>query len=78
MSAPAGLGSDLASRVQQFLDERRRLGFEMRLPAHALPSFARFANDAGSLQDQANAFAWRYGAAEGSRRALPIDPAPVP
>lgn len=47
MSAPADLGSDLASRVQQFLDERRRLGFTMRLPAHALPSFARFVADAG-------------------------------
>lgn len=47
MSAPANLGSDLVSRAQQFLDERRRLGFKMRLPAQALPSFARFVTDAG-------------------------------
>lgn len=49
MSAPASLGSDLASRVQQFLDERRRLGFKLRLAGHALPSFARFVTDADHM-----------------------------
>ena len=47
MSAPAGLGSDLASRVQQFLDERGRLGFKLRSPARSLPSFVRFVTGAG-------------------------------
>lgn len=43
MSAPAGL----AVRVQQYLVERRRLGFKMRSPGHALGNFARFVTDAG-------------------------------
>jgi len=47
MSAPAGSSSDLACRVQQYLDERRRLGFELRTPARVLPNFARFVANAG-------------------------------
>jgi integrase len=38
MNAPM----DLQARVHQYLAERRRLGFHMRSPGHALPSFARF------------------------------------
>ena len=38
MSAPL----DLAGRVQVYLAERRSLGFGMRCPSQALPSFARF------------------------------------
>ena len=38
MNAPV----DLAARVQAYLAERRQLGFGMRTPSHALPSFARF------------------------------------
>ena len=38
MSAPM----DLQARVQQYLAERRRLGFHLRSPGHALPNFARF------------------------------------
>ena len=38
MSAPTAL----QARVQQYLAERRRLGFHLRSPGHALPSFARF------------------------------------
>ena len=33
---------DLRARVQQYLAERRRLGFDLRSPGHALPNFARF------------------------------------
>jgi hypothetical protein len=33
---------DLQARVQQYLTERRRLGFHLRSPGHALPNFARF------------------------------------
>ena len=33
---------DLQARVQQYLSERRRLGFHLRSPGHALPNFARF------------------------------------
>lgn len=47
MSAPAGPGSDLASRVQQYLDERRRLGFKLYSPARALPNFERFVTNTG-------------------------------
>lgn len=47
MSAPAASGSDLASRVQQYLDERRRLGFKMGSRGHTLPSFERFVSAAG-------------------------------
>ncbi|NJN00332.1 MAG: hypothetical protein HC793_01255 [Aquincola sp.] len=38
MNAPM----DLQARVQQYLTERRRLGFHLRSPGHALPNFARF------------------------------------
>ena len=38
MNAPM----DLQGRVQQYLAERRRLGFHLRSPGHALPNFARF------------------------------------
>ena len=38
MNAPM----DLQARVQQYLTERRRLGFHLRSPCHALPNFARF------------------------------------
>ena len=38
MNAPM----DLQARVQQYLAERRRLGFHLRSPGHALPNFARF------------------------------------
>jgi integrase len=47
MSAPSGPGSDLTARVQQYLDERRRLGFKLCSPGHALRNFARFVTDAG-------------------------------
>jgi len=43
MSAPA----ELVARVQQYLVERRRLGFKMRSPGHALGNFARFVTDTG-------------------------------
>ena len=33
---------DLQARVQQYLAERRRLGFHLRSPGHALANFARF------------------------------------
>ena len=32
----------LQAWVQQYLTERRRLGFHLRSPGHALPNFARF------------------------------------
>jgi methylthioribulose-1-phosphate dehydratase len=38
MNAPM----DLQARVQQYLTERRRLGFHLRSPGYALPNFARF------------------------------------
>ena len=38
MNAPM----DLQARVQQYLAERRRLGFHLRSPGHALPNLARF------------------------------------
>ena len=47
MSARSGPGSDLSARVQQYLDERRRLGFKLCSPGHALRNFARFVTDAG-------------------------------
>lgn len=43
MSAPA----ELAARVQEYLIERRGLGFKMRSPGHALGTFARFITDTG-------------------------------
>jgi integrase len=42
MNAPV----DLAARVQEYLLERRQLGFGMRTPLHTLPSFARFVQTA--------------------------------
>ena len=50
MSAPR----DLAGRVQVYLAERRSLGFGMRCPSQALPSFARFveaSKHSGPLSD---------------------------
>jgi integrase len=38
MNAP----TDLQERVQEYLVERRRLGFRLRSPGHALPNFAHF------------------------------------
>ena len=52
MSARSVPGSDLSARVQQYLDERRRLGFKLCSPGHALRNFARFvtvASHAGPL-----------------------------
>jgi integrase len=46
MSAPSGPGSELTARVQQYLDERRRLGFKLCSPGHALRNFARFVTEA--------------------------------
>ena len=46
MSARSVPGSDLSARVQQYLDERRRLGFKLCSPGHALRNFARFVTDA--------------------------------
>lgn len=43
MSAPV----DLHARVQQYLAERRRLGFQMRSPGHALANLTRFVRDTG-------------------------------
>jgi len=42
MSASSGPSSDLNSRVQQYLDERHRLGFKLCSPGHALRNFERF------------------------------------
>lgn len=47
MSAPVGTGSDLAFKVQQYVDERRRLGFKLCSAARALPSFERFVATTG-------------------------------
>lgn len=52
MNAPQGPSNDLASRVQQFLDERRRLGFKLQAAFRMLPAFERFvasANHTGPL-----------------------------
>lgn len=38
MNAPEGPSSNLASRVQQFLDERRRLGFKLQAALRMLPA----------------------------------------
>jgi integrase len=46
MSAPSGPGCDLTARVQQYLDERRRLGFKLCSPGYALRNFARFVTKA--------------------------------
>ena len=43
MSAP----TDLHAKVQEYLAERRRLGFKMRSPGHALDNFTRFVTDTG-------------------------------
>ena len=43
MSAPV----DLHARVQEYLAERRRLGFQMRSPGHALANLARFVRHTG-------------------------------
>lgn len=42
MNAPAVPSRDLAAKVQQFLDERRRLGFKMRTAERVLHDFERF------------------------------------
>ena len=47
MSAPSVTSSDLAARAQQYLDERRRLGFKLCSPGHALRNFERFVTDTG-------------------------------
>jgi integrase len=47
MSAPCGPSSDLTTRVQQYLQERRRLGFKLCSPGHALRNFARFVTGIG-------------------------------
>ena len=47
MSAPSGPSSDLTARVEQYLDERRRLGFKLCSPGHALRNFERFVTDTG-------------------------------
>lgn len=47
MSAPAGPSSDLACRVQQYLDERRRLGSKLRSTGRSLSNFERFVTSTG-------------------------------
>ena len=47
MSAAVGSGSDLASRVQQYLDERRRFGFKLCSRGRALPNFERYVTKSG-------------------------------
>ena len=47
MSAPCGPSSHLTARVRQYLDERRRLGFKLCSPGHALRNFERFDTDTG-------------------------------
>lgn len=47
MIASADPGSDLASRVQQYLDERRRLGFKLCSRGRALPNFERYVTKSG-------------------------------
>lgn len=47
MSAPVVPSSDLAFRVRQYLDERRRLGFKLSSTARALSSFERFVTNTG-------------------------------
>ena len=47
MSAPVVPSGDLASRVRQYLDERRRLGFKLCSTARALSSFERFVTNTG-------------------------------
>ena len=46
MNAPEGPSNNLASRVQQFLDERRRLGFKLQAALRMLPAFERFVANA--------------------------------
>ena len=46
MSAQSGFASDLSSRVEQYLDERRLLGFKLCSADNILRSFARFVTDA--------------------------------
>ena len=45
MNAPQAPTSDLAPKVQQFLDERRRLGFKMQAASRLLSEFVRFVAD---------------------------------
>lgn len=47
MSARSNPGSNLGARVQQYLQERRRLGFKLCSPGHALRNFARFVTGIG-------------------------------
>lgn len=47
MTAPAASRSDLARRVQQYLDERRRLGAKLISTGRALSSFEHFVTSAG-------------------------------
>ncbi len=47
MSAPCGPSSDLTTRVQQYLQERRRLGLKLCSLGHALRNFARFVTGIG-------------------------------
>jgi integrase len=42
MNAPVVPSRDLAAKVQQFLDERRRLGFKLRTAERVLNDFERF------------------------------------
>jgi integrase len=45
MSAPSDLASDLGVRVEQYLDQRRHLGFELCSAENILRNFARFVTD---------------------------------
>ena len=52
MNAPVFPSQDLAAKVQQYLDERRRLGFKLRTAERVLKDFERFvagADHAGPL-----------------------------
>ena len=42
MNAPVFPCRDLAAKVQQYLDERRRLGFKLRTAERVLKNFERF------------------------------------
>lgn len=39
------VGVSLQARVEQYLDERRQLGFRLRSMGHGLPSFARYVTE---------------------------------
>src|SRR4029077_12093931 len=45
MSAPSDLASDLGVRVEQYLDQRRHLGFELCSAENILPTSPRFVTD---------------------------------